>query len=439
VRRFGVNIAVGSRGLQFVAMSTIFSQRPLRLLFTGNFVSMLGTGMHAAALSWYILQITHSEIYLGTLVLFQTLPMLLLAPLSGVVADRMDRRRLVMMMDGTRALVTCSVAVLCLLHRATLGELYGMAVLVSAATSVFWPTMTALTQELTAKEQYVTANAMLMAGTQGGFLIAGALVGFVYDRVGLGGVLLADAATYLVSFICYGLVRKGRHLVMHPSGSLTSRSIGAQFAQDVRAAILYLRANSYVVLLCTSSAIIFAAIFAQNVVVAPLADHILHSGAVGFGWINAAWAIGALISGALVPFIVRRFGIKITVAVAAGLVAVGCAVVPFFHQLGLALAIFLVMGAARGVCVVGVNTGLMEVVPQHYMGRVQNAFAMVSRLTQILLGMMLGVLAQSIGLIAAFCALAIVYLAAAVAAASAGSPSGLFKEPPLKEVTAEAI
>jgi len=420
-------------------MWKILKQRPLRLLFTGNFVSMLGSGMNAAALSWYVLQTTHSEISLGTLILFQTLPMLALAPLSGVVADRVDRRRLVMLMDGTRALVIFSVAVLCLLHRVTLVELYGMSVLVSAATSVFWPTMTALTQELTTRESYGSANALLMAGVQGGFLAAGALVGFAYNHTGLGGVLLADSATYIVSLVCYGLLRKGRYLVTHPDGDRINRGIGAQFATEIVEGIRYLRGNTYVILLCTSSATIFAAIFAQNVVVAPLADRILHGGAVVFGWINAAWAVGALLSGGLAPLLVRSFGVKRCVATAAGLVGTGCVVVPFCSGMQLALLLFLGMGAARGVCVVGVNTGLMEVVPQHYMGRVQNAFAMVSRLMQILLGMLLGVMAHSAGLVTAFCGLSIVYLAAAATAAAAGPPKSILTKPPLQEVTAEAI
>jgi MFS transporter, DHA3 family, macrolide efflux protein len=417
-------------------MTDIFRQRPLRLLFAGNFVSMLGSGMNAAALSWYVLQKTHSTISLGSLILLQTLPMLLLAPVAGVVADRVDRRILVMWMDGIRALIISGTAILCLMQKATLVELYAMSVLVSAATSIFWPTMTALTQELTSKDQYVMANAMLMAGVQGGFLIAGALVGFVYNHVGLGGVLVADAATYVVSLICYWLLRRGVHLVMHPAGS-ESTGIAAQFAGDVSAGLQYLRSNPYAVWLCTSSAIIFAAIFAQNVVVAPLADEILHSGAVGFGWINAMWAIGALLSGAIVPLIVKRFGVKASIAGASGLVAAGFIVAPLCSRLGVALLLFLIMGAARGISIVGVNTGLMEVVPQHYMGRVQNMFAIVSRSIQLLLGMALGLIAHSAGLIVAFCVLAMVYMVAAIAAASAGVPSSIFKEPPLQTVTAE--
>jgi MFS transporter, DHA3 family, macrolide efflux protein len=399
---------------------------------------MLGSGMNSAALSWYVLQKTHSEISLGTLILLQTLPMLLLAPLSGVVADRMDRRRLVMMMDGVRALVIFLVAVICLFHKATLIELYGMSVVVSAATSIFWPTMTALTHELTPSDQYVMANTLLMSGVQGGFLVAGAIVGFVYNRVGLGGVLLADVATYLVSLLCYSLLRSGKHVVLHPAEE-PYRGIMAQFRRDTVAGIRYLQENLYIVFLCSSSAIIFAAIVAQNVVIPPLADQILHAGAVGFGWINAAWAVGAFLSGGIVPLIVRRFGVKGSVAAATGLVAVGCVVVPFCSRLAVALLIFLIMGAARGVSVVGVNTGLMEVVPQHYMGRVQNTFAMFSRLAQILIAVGLAIVARNAGLIAAFCGLAMVYLLAAAAAGAAGSPPVYSKESVTQMATAETI
>jgi hypothetical protein len=121
------------------------------------------------------------------------------------------------------------------------------------------------------------------------------------------------------------------------------------------------------------------------------------------------------------------------------LVAVGCVVVPFCSRLAVALLIFLIMGAARGVSVVGVNTGLMEVVPQHYMGRVQNTFAMFSRLAQILIAVGLAIVARNAGLIAAFCGLAMVYLLAAAAAGAAGSPPVYSKESVTQMATAETI
>ena len=68
---------------------------------------------------------------------------------------------------------------------------------------MFWPTITALIQELTPGEEYVHANTFLMAGIQGGFFMAGAIVGFVYNHIGLGGVLVIDVCSYVVSFLCY--------------------------------------------------------------------------------------------------------------------------------------------------------------------------------------------------------------------------------------------
>src|SRR5438270_5081027 len=197
-------------------MRGILGQRPLRFIFAANFVSMLGSGMNAAAVAWYILQATHSEIALGTLTVLQTIPAMLMLPFTGVIIDREDRRRLVMWLDAVRGVVIAVVAVLAFQHRARVWELYLMDTLVAAGFWMFWPTITALIQELTPEGQFVQSNTFLLAGEQGGWLIAGSLVGFTYNHIGLGGVLLIDFSTYVVSFLCYFAVRKGRHVVLRP-------------------------------------------------------------------------------------------------------------------------------------------------------------------------------------------------------------------------------
>ena len=154
-------------------MRAILQRRPLRYVFAANMISMLGSGMNAAAVAWYILQATHSEMALGTFAVLQTLPAMLLLPFTGVLIDREDRRRLVMMLDATRALVIVIVAVLAFTGRAKVWELYLMNTLVAAGFWMFWPTITALIQELTPEGQFVEANTFLLAGIQGGWLMAG--------------------------------------------------------------------------------------------------------------------------------------------------------------------------------------------------------------------------------------------------------------------------
>jgi len=113
-------------------MRSILQKKGLRFVFAANVVSMIGSGMNAAAVAWYILQASHSAVALGTLAVVQTIPAILLLPFTGVVIDREDRRRLVMMLDAARAVVILVVSILAFAGRAKVWELYAMNTLVAA-------------------------------------------------------------------------------------------------------------------------------------------------------------------------------------------------------------------------------------------------------------------------------------------------------------------
>src|SRR5947209_10636514 len=138
-------------------MRSILQKKSLRFILAANVVSMIGSGMNAAAVAWYILQATHSEIALGTFAIVQTLPAILLLPFTGVIIDREDRRRLVMMLDAARAIVILAVSLLAFAGRVKVRELYLMNSLVAAGFWMFWPTITALIQELPPGAEFVHA------------------------------------------------------------------------------------------------------------------------------------------------------------------------------------------------------------------------------------------------------------------------------------------
>ena len=140
-------------------MRNILQHRGLRLIFLANMISMIGSGMNTAGVTWYVLQATHSEMALGTLLMLQTIPALLLLPFTGVVIDREDRRRLVMTLDAGRSLVILVVAILAYRGMAQLWEVYLMSILVAAGFWMFWPTVTALIQELTPDDKIVRFSA----------------------------------------------------------------------------------------------------------------------------------------------------------------------------------------------------------------------------------------------------------------------------------------
>ena len=401
-------------------MRTILQKRELRYVFTANLISMLGSGMNSAAVTWFILQATHSEMALGTLVVLQTLPAMLMLPFTGVLIDREDRRHLVMALDAIRALMVAGVATLAFMHRVHVWELYLMNMLVSAGFWMFWPAITALIQELTPDSQFVHANTFLLAGVQGGWLIAGGLVGFVYNHIGLGGVLLIDFSTYVVSFSCYFALRKGRHTVaaqQQLAAAAPGESSWSRYWRELREGVDYLRGNRYVVLLGASWAMFIGAMSTQSVVTAPLSDRLLHAGAVGYGWLNAGWGVGAFLSALYAPLVIRKLEGRRTVAVSMGLLAASIVIAPYSRLLALAVALYALMGSARGVGGIAISSSMMEHVPPRFMGRVQNAFYFAGTALQIGLSIIVGAAAHHVGLALGFALIAMVYFVAFLTAA----------------------
>jgi MFS family permease len=418
-------------------MRLILERRSLRFVFLANVVSMLGSGMNAAAVAWTILARTHSEMALGTFAALQTIPALLLLPFTGVIIDREDRRRLVMMLDAARALIIAVVAVLAFLNRVQIWQLYLMNTLVAAGFWMFWPTITALIQELTPEGQFVQSNTLLLAGVQGGWLLAGAIVGFVYEHIGLGGVLLIDIGTYVVSFLCYFLVRQGRAV---PRADELKHDIEAaesavgKFLHEMGEGLDFLRAHRSVVFLGTSWALFLGAMMTGVVVTAPLSDRVFHAGATGYGWLNGGWGVGAFLSALYAPQLIAFAGARRSIALAMLLLTVVMALAPFSPWLALAVALYAVMGSARGISGVAMNSSLMQQVPTHFMGRVQNAFNFFGVLLQIALAFVVGAAASRVSLATGFGVIAAVY---AIALGSACWP--IAAEPVVRAEYPEAV
>jgi len=401
-------------------MRAILGQRPLRFVFLANMVSMFGSGMNSAAVGWYILKATHNEMALGMLVVLQTIPAMALLPFSGVIIDREDRRRLVMWLDALRGLIIVIVAILAFRHRVQIWQLYLMNTLVSAGFWMFWPTITALIQELTPEGQFVQSNTFLLAGVQGGWLIAGAVVGFMYDHVGLGGVLLIDVSTYVVSFLCYFAVRKGRHVVIRPQ-ELRADIVAAEsqlmhFWHEIREGLHFLRDHRPVILLGLSWALFLGAMMTGGIVTPSLSDRVFHAGPRGYGWLSAGWGTGAFVSTLYTERLIKLLSGRRALAFSMAVLAVCIAVAPISGFLWLAIATYFVMGSGRGVGGVAMNSSLMEMVPKHLMGRVQNAFNLLGTSLQLVLALAVGAVAHNVSLVAGFAIIACVYALSFVAA-----------------------
>lgn len=412
-------------------MRNILEHRGLRLIFVANVISMIGSGMNSAGVTWYVLQATHSEMALGTLLMLQTIPALFMLPFTGVVIDREDRRRLVMTLDALRGIAIVIVAVLAWRGMARLWEVYLLSILVAAGFWMFWPTMNALIQELTPQSQFAQSNSFLLAGFQGGWLIAGAFVGFVYNHIGLGGVLFIDAASYAISFACYLFVRKGRHTVAVESAVKHENEL-ARFVHELREGIAYVRQRPGLLLVGTSWSLFLGGMFSQGIITAPLSDRILKAGAVGYGWLNSGWAVGACVSAFYTPRLIRGHGHRRAIGFAMALMGLCLISLPFIGSrvhgqihptaafimsaaLPATVMVYCVMGSCRALGGVAITSTMMDQVARNFMGRVQNTFFFAGTCLQLVLSFVVGSVAHRRGLAEAFAIVGSVYLLACMA------------------------
>jgi MFS family permease len=149
------------------------------------------------------------------------------------------------------------------------------------------------------------------------------------------------------------------------------------------------------------------------VVTAPLSDNVFHAGAVGYGWLNAGWGTGAFLSVLYAPQLIASVGARRSIAISMGLLAIGMSLAPLSTWLAAAVGIYAIMGSGRGVSGVAMNTSIMEQVPPHFMGRVQNTFYFAGTALQIVLGFLVGAVAQW-SLVAGFSIIGMVYAVAFV-------------------------
>ena len=415
--------------------SVIWAQRGFRYFFVAMFVSLFGSGMNFAGVSWYILTATHSTLAVSLQVIVITLPGLVVPFLGGVLIDRYDRRYLGVLLDFARGVAVLATSYIAWRGHLQLWHLYAMTLITGTGSAMYWSTVNALVQEVIPASQFAGANAAVLVGVQTGMLLAGSAVGFFYDRAGIAGILCVDGLTYFVSAYCLFHLRRGyvspREHQKYPrvfserteataealetaeNPEIAEAGLGLAVYADLKEGFAYLRQQPAVRALGITHAVMMAGVVSANVVLVALANDVLHSGARGLGFLEAGWATGAILGGLLASQLAGPLRLTLYAAGLAGLAA-GHLLVPFVSFLAGAVALQIAFGSCRAVGGVVAQSSLMTIVPKHFMGRTQSAIAILSTAIQLFMSFALGWVAQSAGIVAGYALLAILYLFATI-------------------------
>ncbi len=257
-----------------------------RRFLSGHAISVVGTWMQRVAQDWLVLELTGSAVALGTTLTLQFLPVLLLGVWGGVLADRFDRWRLIVLTQIASGVLAGILAVATLTGGATLGLVYVLAVALGLVTVVDSPARQAFVTDLVPPADYVNAQALNATIHNTGRLVGPAVAGLVIASAGVGAAFAINALSFLA--VLAGLARIDRSR-LHRTGQR------AQGKGQARAGLRY--AWRHPELRACLVLVAVAGVFSQNYrVILPItASEVLAGDAATYGYLTAALGFGAVL------------------------------------------------------------------------------------------------------------------------------------------------
>lgn len=309
------------------------------------------------------------------MVAVSTLPGLVIALYAGTIVDRMNRKHLLVLLDIYRGILTLAVPLLFLLGHFSLWQLYALSFLTGIAFGIFWPCASAFVQELVPEKDYLSANALLSASYQSGALLGSALGGFVVSWWGAQFALALDGVTYLISAFLIGsaIYRPAAHLCK-------TEPVWRTFIYGLR----FMGRRRMILFYGLVSVLSDVAIWgALAVLTIALSLDILQAGPEGFGLMEGAYGVGALIATFYAIWATGLFRRRNFLLVAYAVAGATCFFLPLMPGLAWAMLLFLIMGLHNNSARIVSRTIMMELIPNEVMGRAQTILSVSTRLLVI--------------------------------------------------------
>lgn len=345
-----------------------FRHRNYRLFFLGQGVSLIGTWLTRVALGWWVYRLTGSELMLGAVAFAGQIPTFLLAPLGGVLSDRYDRHRMLVVTQALGMLQSGLLALLAMSTWARIEYILLLAAFQGVINAFDTPARQAFLVEIVeAREDLPNAIALNSSMVNGARLIGPSFAGLLIALFGEAGCFAIDAVTYVAvlgSLLLMRVARRERPRLNPPMFS----ELGAGLAYAARSRPI----RAVLVLLALVS--LFGAPYSTLMPV--FAAQLLGGGPSTLGFLMAAAGAGAVVGGLWLAARSSVSGLGTSIAVSA--LAFGAALVAFSFSrtLILSLALMVITGAGMMVQMAGSNTVLQTLVDEDKRGRIMSLYTM---------------------------------------------------------------
>jgi MFS family permease len=349
--------------------------RNFQLFFSGQLISLIGTWMQTVAESWLVYRLTGSSLLLGSVAFASQIPVFLMAPLGGTVADRFNRHRIIITTQCSAMVLALTYSALTIsgyIRSTRIWPIFVLAALLGIVNAFDIPARQAFIVEMVGREDLMNAIALNSSMFNGARVIGPSVAGIIVAKIGEGWCFFANGLSYIA--VIAGL------LMMHVT--LKRREHTASPIENILEGFRYVRNTRPIRILLLLLGLVSLVGMPYAVLMPVFAKQILHGGARELGILMGATGVGALL-GALT--LAARTGLKgISVWINAASAGFGLSLILFCstayflsNHFWLAAATLVPVGFSMMTQMACSNTLIQSMVPDHLRGRVMSVYSMM--------------------------------------------------------------
>ena len=342
--------------------------RNFQLFFGGQLISLIGTWMQNVAQAWLVYRLTGSSVLLGLVSFAGQIPVFLMAPLGGIVADRFRKQRVVIATQASSMLLAFILAALTLGKVVQIWEIFVLSALLGVVNAFDIPARQAFFVEMVGREDLINAIALNSSMFNASRVIGPAVAGILVASIGEGWCFFANAVSYIAVIVGLFL------MAIEPRAPATRRgSPLAEVIEGFRFVIHHAPIHYLMILLGVLS--VTGMPFA--VLMPIFADQILHGGARGLGILMGVSGVGALAGALMLAGRETVKGLGRWVAISAGTFGISLMAFAVSRSFWLSCVLLVPVGFTAMVEMGSSNTLLQTMSPDHLRGRVMSVYSMM--------------------------------------------------------------
>jgi predicted MFS family arabinose efflux permease len=335
--------------------------RDFRVFFAGQAVALVGSWMQQVAQAWLVLSLTNSPLRLGLVGSLNFLPVLLFAIVGGAVADRLPKRRLLVITQSLLGCQTLTLALLIVTGRVRYWHVCALAVVWGIANTLDLPVRQAFVVELAGRADVTSAVALNSAAFNVARIAGPAAAGLLIARAGVAPAYFINAGAFVVVIMTLLLVRT--------RGTPLPRQ-GTTIGAEIREGVLYALRTPRIVVLLAVLLVVSITVFNFSIYVPLFARQVLGRGPEGFGLLMASVGVGA-VGGALTLGALQAPSLTLLFATAF-LSCAGLVVMSTVHGFGVASVALFGLGWISVMVVAGCQAALQLAAPDRLRGRIMS-------------------------------------------------------------------